>query len=110
MQLSSTNMCAHCLSPQAYFQRVLACRTPRVAQILSFCAAIGCIIMVAPAIVIGAVAKSTGTHRHRLLATSNVLCASMICPVSVVQTCKVLTPLFSANKGNIRAKSIRSAT
>ncbi|EDO46558.1 predicted protein, partial [Nematostella vectensis] len=44
---------------QVYFQRVLACRTPKVAQGLSFTAAIGCVIFTIPSIIIGAAGKVT---------------------------------------------------
>jgi len=45
---------------QVYFQRVLACKTAKISQVLSFSAAIGCIIMAIPAVLIGAVGASTG--------------------------------------------------
>ncbi|GAA57421.1 Cyanide hydratase [Clonorchis sinensis] len=44
---------------QVYFQRVLSCRTAKQAQILSFVAAIGCLIMALPSVLIGAVGAST---------------------------------------------------
>ncbi|KAI0229265.1 High-affinity choline transporter 1 [Lamellibrachia satsuma] len=44
---------------QAYFQRVLSQKTPRRAQILSLVAGLGCIVMAVPAVLIGAIAKST---------------------------------------------------
>ncbi|XP_074648202.1 high-affinity choline transporter 1-like [Tubulanus polymorphus] len=44
---------------QVYFQRVLSCKSAVRAQLLSYVAAFGCIIMAIPAIFIGAVAKST---------------------------------------------------
>ncbi|ELU16697.1 hypothetical protein CAPTEDRAFT_113629 [Capitella teleta] len=44
---------------QVYFQRVLSQKTPARAQILSFLAAAGCIIMSIPPLLIGAIAKST---------------------------------------------------
>lgn len=45
---------------QVYFQRVLSAKTPLTAQILSFAGAIGCVVLAIPAIMIGAIAKSTG--------------------------------------------------
>ncbi len=47
------------LSVQVYFQRVLSSRTARTAQLLSFAAAFGCLFMAVPAVLIGAIAKST---------------------------------------------------
>ncbi|XP_038046003.1 high-affinity choline transporter 1-like [Patiria miniata] len=44
---------------QVYFQRVLSSKTPRTAQILSFVAGIGCIIMGIPSVLIGAIGAST---------------------------------------------------
>uniref|UniRef100_A0A2P2I691 High-affinity choline transporter 1-like n=3 Tax=Hirondellea gigas TaxID=1518452 RepID=A0A2P2I691_9CRUS len=44
---------------QVYFQRVLSARTPRSAQILSYCASIGCLLSAVPACLIGAIAKAT---------------------------------------------------
>lgn len=46
--------------PQVYFQRVLSSKTAGRAQILSYVAAFGCIIMAIPPVLIGAIAKSTG--------------------------------------------------
>ena len=45
---------------QVYFQRVLSSKTAGRAQILSYVAAFGCIIMAIPPVLIGAIAKSTG--------------------------------------------------
>ncbi|KAL5970450.1 High-affinity choline transporter 1 [Taenia solium] len=44
---------------QVYFQRVLSARTARGAQMLSYMASLGCLIMAIPSILIGAVAAST---------------------------------------------------
>ncbi|XP_064458526.1 high-affinity choline transporter 1-like [Ornithodoros turicata] len=44
---------------QVYFQRVLSCKTAFKAQLLSYVAAVGCIIMAIPAMIMGAVAKAT---------------------------------------------------
>ena len=45
---------------QVYFQRVLSASTERNAQILSYVAAFGCIVMSIPSILIGAIAVNTG--------------------------------------------------
>ncbi|XP_071949540.1 high-affinity choline transporter 1-like [Antedon mediterranea] len=44
---------------QVYFQRVLSARSAKYAQILSFTAAAGCMIMTIPSIIIGAIGAST---------------------------------------------------
>lgn len=45
---------------QVYFQRVLSSKSAGRAQILSYVAAVGCILMAIPSVLIGAIAKSTG--------------------------------------------------
>ena len=42
---------------QAYFQRVLSANTDKSAQVLSFAAPAGCILLVIPPVIIGAAAK-----------------------------------------------------
>lgn len=49
---------------QVYFQRVLSSRSAFKAQILSYVAALGCIIMAVPPMIIGAVARVTGIHNN----------------------------------------------
>ncbi|KAA3681388.1 uncharacterized protein DEA37_0010604 [Paragonimus westermani] len=44
---------------QVYFQRVLSSKSARSAQILSYVASLGCIIMAVPSVLIGAVGAST---------------------------------------------------
>ena len=46
---------------KAYFQRVLSSKSASRAQALSFVAAIGCVIMAIPSVIIGAVAKAAGS-------------------------------------------------
>ena len=45
---------------QVYFQRVLSSRSVRNAQLLSYVAAFGCLLMAIPPMIIGAVARVTG--------------------------------------------------
>lgn len=45
---------------QVYFQRVLSSKSAGRAQILSYVAAFGCILMAIPPVLIGAIAKATG--------------------------------------------------
>ena len=47
-----------------YWQRALSAKTVRVAEILSFIAAFGCVFMAVPAVLLGAVAKSTSEYRE----------------------------------------------
>ena len=44
---------------QVYFQRVLSSKSAGRAQILSYVAAFGCILMAIPPVLIGAIAKAT---------------------------------------------------
>ncbi|CAF2450651.1 unnamed protein product [Rotaria sp. Silwood2] len=48
---------------QVYFQRVLSARSAKKAMYLSFYAAVGCIILAIPPVLIGAIAKSTSLSR-----------------------------------------------
>ena len=57
-----TNQTAECdflILFQVYFQRVLSASTERNAQILSYVAAFGCVVMAIPSILIGAIASVT---------------------------------------------------
>ncbi|CDQ89388.1 unnamed protein product [Oncorhynchus mykiss] len=47
---------------QVYFQRVLSASSATYAQVLSFIAAAGCLVMAVPSVLIGAIGASTGTH------------------------------------------------
>lgn len=55
---------------QVYFQRVLSASSATYAQVLSFLAAFGCLVMAVPSVLIGAIGASTGkctltqTHTH----------------------------------------------
>ncbi|CAD5224414.1 unnamed protein product [Bursaphelenchus okinawaensis] len=44
---------------QVYFQRVLSSKTSRGAQLLSYAAGVGCIVMAVPPAIIGAIARNT---------------------------------------------------
>lgn len=54
---------------QAYFQRVLSSSSATYAQVLSFLAAFGCLVMAIPAVLIGAIGASTG----KLLKISSII-------------------------------------
>ncbi len=49
---------------QVYFQRVLSASSATYAQVLSFLAAFGCLVMAVPSVLIGAIGASTGKYRH----------------------------------------------
>ena len=59
-----TSVCVVCT--QAYFQRVLSSKSASRAQVLSYVAAVGCVIMAIPSVLIGAVAKATGQYINSL--------------------------------------------
>ena len=44
-----------------YFQTVLSARTPKTAEVMSYLAAVGALLMALPSIFIGAIGKATGT-------------------------------------------------
>ena len=48
---------------QVYFQRVLSCRTSKQAQILSYAASIGCLLLAFPPAILGTLAKAAGSHQ-----------------------------------------------
>ena len=45
---------------QVYFQRVLSAKSAANAQILSYVAGVGCIVMAIPSVIVGAIASVTG--------------------------------------------------
>lgn len=51
---------------QAYFQRVLSSKSASRAEVVSYVAALGCVIMAIPSVLIGAVAKATGAFNFDL--------------------------------------------
>lgn len=54
---------------QVYFQRVLSSKSAGRAQILSYVAAFGCVLMAIPPVLIGAIAKGTGKFKQFLTLT-----------------------------------------
>ncbi|GBP47410.1 High-affinity choline transporter 1 [Eumeta japonica] len=58
---------------QVYFQRVLSSKTAGRAQLLSYVAAIGCIFMAIPPVLIGAIAKATEDFPKEVLAKRKAL-------------------------------------
>lgn len=56
---------------QVYFQRVLSASSATYAQVLSFLAAFGCLVMAVPSVLIGAIGASTGNYGHTLHVTQS---------------------------------------
>lgn len=56
---------------QVYFQRVLSSKTAGRAQLLSYVAAAGCILMAIPSVLIGAIAKGTRTYNSLPVCVNN---------------------------------------
>ena len=52
-------------SLQVYFQRVLSSKSAAKAEILSYIAAVGCILMALPPVLIGGIAKVTSLSDQR---------------------------------------------
>jgi len=51
---------------QVYFQRVLSCRTSKQAQVLSYAAAVGCILLAFPPAILGTLAKTADWNSTEL--------------------------------------------
>lgn len=64
---------------QVYFQRVLSASSATYAQVLSFLAAFGCLVMAVPSVLIGAIGASTGKYAH------NHTCLVKICLNMVIE-------------------------
>lgn len=57
---------------QVYFQRVLSSKSAGRAQILSYVAAFGCVLMAIPPVLIGAIAKATGVFTNIIIFTDHI--------------------------------------
>lgn len=57
---------------QVYFQRVLSAKSPGRAQIMSYAAALGCVILAIPAFLIGAIAKTANWNETLLMEEKNI--------------------------------------
>lgn len=68
---------------QVYFQRVLSASSATYAQVLSFLAAFGCLIMAVPSVLIGAIGASTGERGHAPACTGSTGCVC-VCLEGVV--------------------------
>nr|XP_017520676.2 high affinity choline transporter 1 isoform X2 [Manis javanica] len=94
---------------QAYFQRVLSSSSATYAQVLSFLAAFGCLVMALPAILIGAIGASTAWNQTTY-GTEDPKAkdeADMILPIVLKYLCPVYISLFGL--GAVSAAVMSSA-
>ncbi|KAM7182183.1 high affinity choline transporter 1 [Macrochelys suwanniensis] len=94
---------------QAYFQRVLSSSSATYAQVLSFLAAFGCLVMALPAILIGAIGASTDWNKtmYGLPDPTERQEADMILPIVLQYLCPVYISLFGL--GAVSAAVMSSA-
>ncbi|XP_006114620.1 high affinity choline transporter 1 isoform X1 [Pelodiscus sinensis] len=94
---------------QAYFQRVLSSSSATYAQVLSFLAAFGCLVMALPAILIGAIGASTDWNRtmYGLPDPTDRKEADMILPIVLQYLCPVYISFFGL--GAVSAAVMSSA-
>ncbi|XP_051840255.1 high affinity choline transporter 1 [Antechinus flavipes] len=94
---------------QAYFQRVLSSSSATYAQVLSFLAAFGCLVMALPAILIGAIGASTDWNKttYGLPEPIERQEADMILPIVLQYLCPVYISFFGL--GAVSAAVMSSA-
>ncbi|XP_006031944.1 high affinity choline transporter 1 [Alligator sinensis] len=94
---------------QAYFQRVLSSSSAMYAQVLSFLAAFGCLVMALPAILIGAIGASTNWNQTEYGAIEpwRRQEADMILPIVLQYLCPVYISFFGL--GAVSAAVMSSA-
>ncbi|OWK10057.1 SLC5A7 [Cervus elaphus hippelaphus] len=94
---------------QAYFQRVLSSSSATYAQVLSFLAAFGCLVMALPAVLIGAIGASTAWNQtaYGPLAPREKQEADMILPIVLKYLCPVYISYFGL--GAVSAAVMSSA-
>ncbi|XP_032627828.1 high affinity choline transporter 1 [Chelonoidis abingdonii] len=94
---------------QAYFQRVLSSSSATYAQVLSFLAGFGCLVMALPAILIGAIGASTDWNKtmYGLPDPTERKEADMILPIVLQYLCPVYISFFGL--GAVSAAVMSSA-
>ncbi|XP_040392698.1 high affinity choline transporter 1 isoform X1 [Cygnus olor] len=94
---------------QAYFQRVLSSSSATYAQVLSFLAAFGCLVMALPAILIGAIGASTAWNQTEYGVPDPMTKkeADMILPIVLQYLCPVYISFFGL--GAVSAAVMSSA-
>ncbi|ETE66155.1 High affinity choline transporter 1, partial [Ophiophagus hannah] len=94
---------------QAYFQRVLSSSSAMYAQMLSFLAAFGCLVMAIPSVLIGAIGASTAWNQTEYVGedpkTKNE--SDMILPIVLQHLCPVYISFFGL--GAVSAAVMSSA-
>ncbi|KAF1403450.1 High affinity choline transporter 1, partial [Spheniscus humboldti] len=94
---------------QAYFQRVLSSSSATYAQVLSFLAAFGCLVMALPAVLIGAIGASTAWNETEYGVPDPMTKkeADMILPIVLQYLCPVYISFFGL--GAVSAAVMSSA-
>ncbi|KAF7199341.1 high-affinity choline transporter 1 [Nothobranchius furzeri] len=94
---------------QVYFQRVLSASSATYAQVLSFLAAFGCLVMAVPSVLIGAIGASTDWNRtsYGSLAPKDKDESDMILPIVLQHLCPPYVSFFGL--GAVSAAVMSSA-
>ncbi|XP_026522733.1 high affinity choline transporter 1 [Notechis scutatus] len=94
---------------QAYFQRVLSSSSAMYAQMLSFLAAFGCLVMAIPSVLIGAIGASTAWNQTEYLGEDPKMKneSDMILPIVLQHLCPVYISFFGL--GAVSAAVMSSA-
>ncbi|KAG7264685.1 hypothetical protein CRUP_035344 [Coryphaenoides rupestris] len=94
---------------QVYFQRVLSASSATYAQVLSFLAAFGCLVMAVPSVLIGAIGASTDWNQtsYGAVAPKDRDQADMILPIVLQHLCPPFVSFFGL--GAVSAAVMSSA-
>uniref|UniRef100_A0A671TMC2 Solute carrier family 5 member 7 n=1 Tax=Sparus aurata TaxID=8175 RepID=A0A671TMC2_SPAAU len=94
---------------QVYFQRVLSASSATYAQVLSFLAAFGCLVMAVPSVLIGAIGASTDWNQtsYGAIAPKDKEQADMILPIVLQHLCPPFVSFFGL--GAVSAAVMSSA-
>ncbi|XP_063737994.1 high-affinity choline transporter 1-like [Eleginops maclovinus] len=94
---------------QVYFQRVLSASSATYAQVLSFLAAFGCLVMAVPSVLIGAIGASTDWNQtsYGAIAPKDREQADMILPIVLQHLCPPFVSFFGL--GAVSAAVMSSA-
>ncbi|XP_076839369.1 high-affinity choline transporter 1 [Brachyhypopomus gauderio] len=94
---------------QVYFQRVLSASSATYAQVLSFMAAFGCLIMAVPSVLIGAIGASTDWNQTSYGSVSPMMKdqSEMILPIVLQHLCPPFVSFFGL--GAVSAAVMSSA-
>ncbi|KAM6978366.1 high-affinity choline transporter 1-like [Tautogolabrus adspersus] len=94
---------------QVYFQRVLSASSATYAQVLSFLAAFGCLVMAVPSVLIGAIGASTDWNQtsYGSLAPKDKDQSDMILPIVLQHLCPSYVSFFGL--GAVSAAVMSSA-